>query len=163
MISDFISLIFPEVFIHCKTTLVKGEKQICTNCSSDLPKAVGSNVGFDLLNKFILYPKVTKAYSHLTFSKKGIVQSLLHQLKYEANQDVGIMIGRWFGADLKDAGFNTELILPVPLHVSRLRTRGYNQSDLFSEGLSESLEIPWNNRAVKRTKKTLIQTKKRKN
>ncbi|MDA0193729.1 MAG: ComF family protein [Bacteroidetes bacterium] len=160
MIGDFISLIFPEVCIHCKTTLFKGEKQICTNCTSDLPKSVGSNVGFNLLNKFILFPKVTEAHSYLAFSKKGIVQSLLHQLKYEANQDIGIMIGRWFGADLKEAGFKTELILPVPLHISRLRTRGYNQSDLFSEGLSESLGIPWTNQLVKRTKKTLTQTKK---
>jgi len=148
MISDFISLIFPDVCCHCKSTLVKGEELICTKCVSDLPKSVNSRLGFDLIDKFALNPKVTQAYSYLSFSKKGIVQSLLHELKYQDNGAAGVMLGRWFGAELKDAGFETDLIIPVPLHASKLRSRGYNQSDLFAKGLSESLEKPWTDKVV---------------
>ena len=56
--------------------------------------------------------------------------------------------------------WNPDLLLPIPLHSSRLRTRGYNQSDLIAEGLAEILEIKWSNQVVKRTKKTTTQTSK---
>ena len=55
-----------------------------------------------------------------------------------------------------------DLIVPVPLHLSRLRQRGYNQSDFFAKGLAEVLRIPWSNKYLQCSKKTTTQTKKSK-
>ncbi len=74
-------------------------------------------------------------YSHLLayvhFHKKGIVQKLLHELKYNHKEEIGTMLGRWFGHDLLLAGFQNEfdIIVPVPLHPSKLKKRGYEPND----------------------------------
>jgi ComF family protein len=44
--------------------------------------------------------------------------------------------------DLFVAGFGAELILPVPLHVRRLRQRGFNQALLLAELFSHRWKVP---------------------
>ena len=48
------------------------------------------------------------------------------------------------------------------MHSSKLRSRGYNQSASFAQGLAETLHIPWCNHHLQRIKKTVTQTKKNK-
>lgn len=54
--------------------------------------------------------------------------------------------------------FEPTCFVPVPVHSSRLRERGFNQALILAEGLSEGLDIPIKE-ALKRTKKTLPQKK----
>jgi ComF family protein len=92
------------------------------------------------------------------------VQHLLHQLKYHNHPEVGIRLGHAFGFDLVKAGHQNsfDLIIPVPLHPSRKRKRGYNQSAKFAEGLSDILKIPYDDDVSLRTVSTSTQTKKNK-
>jgi ComF family protein len=64
--------------------------------------------------------------------------------------------------ELLDSGMGGEfdVIIPVPLHVSRMRKRGYNQSAKFAEGLSEALKIVWEESISLRVSATNTQTKK---
>jgi ComF family protein len=55
-----------------------------------------------------------------------------------------------------------DFIIPVPLHPSKRRKRGYNQSEEFGKGLSEILNIPCTEKFLKRIKSTTTQTKKSK-
>lgn len=88
--------------------------------------------------------KPNLAMSFLRFSKKGASQSLLHQLKYKNKPEIGIELGRLYGNILHENGFgkNWDQITPVPLHPLKQKKRGYNQSEQFAKGLSESLGIP---------------------
>jgi ComF family protein len=54
-----------------------------------------------------------------------------------------------------------DFIVPVPLHSSKMRKRGYNQSELLARHISASLSIPYVD-ALKRTKKTLKQSEQSK-
>jgi ComF family protein len=85
-------------------------------------------------------------------------------LKYNNHPEVGVRLGKLYGKDLVDAGFKNkfDLIIPVPLHKSRKRRRGYNQSEKFAEGLSHQLQIPCDENIVERTVKTTTQTRKTK-
>lgn len=69
-----------------------------------------------------------------------------------------------FGKELREQGLEKEfdLIVPVPLHNSRQRKRGYNQSAKFAEGLSSSLDVPWDESISVRKKRTVTQTRKSK-
>jgi ComF family protein len=69
---------------------------------------------------------------------------MLHALKYKSKPEVGHLLGKWYGADLKKTNTfaDCDYIIPVPLHKKRLRKRGYNQSEYFARGLSEELNIP---------------------
>lgn len=100
----------------------------------------------------------------LKMKKGGIVQKMLHQLKYHHHPEIGIKLGKVFGHELlkQDLGKAFDIIIPVPLHVSRLRKRGYNQSAKFAEGLSHSLSVPWDESVSIRKGKTNTQTRKSK-
>ena len=162
MVQDLLALFFPEICLYCKQPTVKGEDMLCTGCLLDLPKT-NDHLSQDktILNKFIAFPQVSRGHAFLRFSKRGIVQRLLHHLKYERNQELGVRLGNWYGKELESTmpKEDHDLIVPTPLHVSKLRTRGYNQSDLIAQGLSESLGIPWSGQVLKRVKKTMTQTK----
>jgi ComF family protein len=58
--------------------------------------------------------------------------------------------------------YKADMIIPIPLHISRMRKRGYNQSELFARGLAEVLKIPLICNAIIRNVKTETQTRKNK-
>jgi ComF family protein len=104
------------------------------------------------------------AWAFLKFQKGGIVQHLLHQMKYNNHPEVAVLLGRIFGHDLHCAGlsYSFDLIVPIPLHAHRQRRRGYNQSAKFAEGLSFSMGVPWDETISIRKKRTATQTRKSK-
>lgn len=89
---------------------------------------------------------------------------MLHSLKYNNHPEIGITLGEVYGEELYEANFSKEfdIILPVPLHVSRKRKRGYNQSEEFAKGLSQSMDLPTSGDALERIVKTETQTRKTK-
>lgn len=74
------------------------------------------------------------------------------------------MLGNVYGDRMIDANLAGafDLIIPVPLHPSRKRKRGYNQSAKFAEGLGQKLGIPFSDDLVRRKVKTETQTRKTK-
>ena len=96
------------------------------------------------------------------FAKGGRTQKLIHKLKYDGKRKVGIKLGNLYGRMLKESPYfhKIDLIVPVPLHPRKKQKRGYNQSDLFAQGLSEEMEIPRAPNALKRLEMTETQTKK---
>ncbi len=82
------------------------------------------------------------ATAFLKMPKNGMVHTLIHELKYHENKNVGVRLGKLFGHELtKSTTMNQfDIILPVPLHPKRLYTRGYNQCDCIVSGLEQTLE-----------------------
>jgi len=162
ILSDFVSLFFPEYCLGCSEGLVKGEEILCTKCLAELPHTGYIDIEENpIKEKFIGRLPVQNAWAFLRFRKEGIVQHLLHQLKYNNQSEIGIRLGKLFGHELKEKGFSQfDLIVPLPLHASRKKNRGYNQSEKFAEGLSASLDIPVNSDCCVRLKNTQTQTRK---
>ncbi|GAB2460291.1 amidophosphoribosyltransferase [Hymenobacter qilianensis] len=164
-LSDFVTLIFPQVCLACEESLARGEDHICTGCRAQFPYTDYHKLPPSenpLARKFWGKLPVRYSLSYLRFLRRGRVQHLLHQLKYQGQRDIGRVLGRWYGAELADHGLATDfdLIVPVPLHPRKLAKRGYNQSDTFAEGLSLSLEVPWSAATLQRTEYTTSQTQK---
>ena len=161
-ISDFVSLIFPRVCVHCSRALTRKEEFLCLECELGLPKRSGWANKEQLLKKFAFQPKVTGAYAYLEFIKEGVVQKLIHQLKYQGKKELGIWLGRKYGTELKPIinSSSIDVIIPSPLHRNRIRQRGYNQSEQIAIGLSESLDTPIDSKAVTRVQETTSQTRK---
>jgi ComF family protein len=162
---DFITLFFPNHCLGCSNSLFKGEEILCTRCILELPKT-RYHEQFDNTIKSRLSGRIalTYALAFLKFRKTGVVQHLLHQLKYNNHPEVGVRLGKLYGKDLVEAGYEDkfDLIVPVPLHSSRKRRRGYNQSEKFAEGLSDLMQIPCDENIVERKIKTTTQTRKTK-
>lgn len=142
-LNDFVALFFPNICLGCENALPSGLSYICPTCQYNLPKTHNYKTEVPHIEQKLagsIQFKYLLAYLH--FHKKGIVQKLLHELKYNHKDEIGVMLGRWFGHDLLLAGFREEFdcIVPVPLHPSKLKKRGYNQSEAFANGLSEVLK-----------------------
>jgi ComF family protein len=161
-ISDFTSLFFPEYCLGCFAGMVKGEEILCTKCLAELPLTGYLDIDENpIKEKFIGRLPIKNAWAFLRFRKEGIIQHLLHQLKYNNQPEIGIRLGKLFGRELNARGFSQfDLIIPLPLHTSRKKNRGYNQSAKFAEGLSYSLNIPFNSECCVRLKNTQTQTRK---
>jgi len=159
----FLSLFYPNLCLACGNTPPMPKRLICTSCQYYLPK---TNFHLEKENTFTerlwgRFPLHTaSAFYH--FTKGGRIQRLIHHLKYNNKPEVGYMIGLRYGDILRKAPLyrSVDLILPVPLHPKKQRQRGYNQSDTFAKGLSESMEIPYMKNILVRNKMTDTQTKK---
>jgi ComF family protein len=163
--TDFIGLFFPKYCRGCEDALVHGEELICTKCILEMPR---SNYHLEKENPFYkrINGRIPVKYvmTLFKFVKGSRVQHVLHSLKYKNQPELGNLLGRVYGADLKKSGYEKEfdLIIPVPIHISRRRKRGYNQSDEFGKGLSEILNIASSDEVMARRSKTDTQTKKSK-
>jgi len=52
---------------------------------------------------------------------------------------------------------SADVIIPVPLHPTRLNERGFNQSELLAKGLSRQLKLPFDTTSLQRTRATVAQ------
>jgi len=59
------------------------------------------------------------------------LRELIHLLKYEHVRPAAGVLGRMLGEVIQElaAEFNTAIVVPVPLHASKLRQRGFNQAE----------------------------------
>ena len=146
MFQNLINLFFPKVCLSCNLILLDNEMYVCTNCRHDLPVTNYHIEDSDRVKKiFYGRVKLEKATALLRFQKKGIVQQLMHNLKYKGHQEIGTFLGAWLGDELKNNNDykDIDLVIPVPLHKRKLRKRGYNQVTLFSKEIAKSLNIEY--------------------
>lgn len=163
MLTDFLSLIFPKVCMSCGKSLFKSEENICTYCLYHLPKTnFHHHPDNPVMKLFWGRATIFSAASLYNFMKGGKVQHLIHQLKYRGKQEIGLSLGKHYGRELKTSPFfsGVNVAIPVPLHPKKLKKRGYNQSETFAQGLSESLEIDYPGNVLVRTAASATQTKK---
>ena len=165
ILMDFVSLFFPQHCLGCGMSLAKGEEVICTVCMLEMPQTEYHKVRGNPLEHRLSYRIPIKyAMALFKFSKSGRVQHMLHELKYKDHPEIGVALGRVYASKIADAQLRNEfdVIVPVPLHPTRIRKRGYNQSAKFAEGLAETLNVPAACDLMIRRTKTETQTRKSK-
>ena len=152
-----LNLFFPKVCEACNSILLDNEVTICTNCRHQLPI---TNFHFDDPEavKKIVYGRVKleQATALLHFSKKGIVQELLHNLKYRNHKHISSFFGKWLGEELKTIKTYHEIdvVVPVPLYKTKLRKRGYNQVEGFGKEIAKALNAEYNDKVLIKAKAT---------
>lgn len=163
MLKSIINLFFPPACAGCHSFLVNNENVICTICRHNIPLTNHHlNPENEAFKKF--YGRIPVEYTSalLYFHKKGIVQELIHNLKYKGQEEIGTVLGEWYANDLKKDTILQSLdeIIPVPLHKRKLRERGYNQVTNFGKTLSTGLNIPYNPNLLVRNIYSKTQSKK---
>jgi ComF family protein len=160
---DFLSLLFPRLCYACGNHLLRNEKLICTECYVLMPR---TNYHLDENNPvaqlFWGRCKIEKAAAFSFYNRGSRIRNLIHNLKYKGNKEIGYELGRIYGTLLYDSGFTSgmDLIIPVPLHQSKKRQRGFNQSEIISAGLSEAAGLPVDAKVLERKTVTGTQTRR---
>jgi len=149
--------------VHCNSSLVIGEKYLCLACCLQLPetnnhlqkengveKSLWGRIPFD------------RAFSFLYFNQFGLTQKLLHELKYKGNQNLAHYLGETYARKIANTvqSHGIDSIVAIPLHKRKLEKRGYNQSQAFANGISETLGLTDLSSFIIRRKETDTQTKK---
>ncbi|MBF6641341.1 ComF family protein [Flavobacterium sp. J49] len=163
MWNHLVNLFFPKSCAGCHAILLSDEKVICTQCRHEIPLTNHHKIEEnEIFQK--LYGRIPLEFGAALFyfHKKGIVQEMMHQLKYKGNQEIGTIVGDWYASELKDLEQmkNIDYIIPVPLHKRRFRERGYNQVTTFGKSLAQNLNIPYEENVLQRKLYTKTQTKK---
>ncbi len=163
MFKNSINLFFPPVCAGCHSFLVSNENVICTLCRHTIPLTNHHlNPENEAFIKFYGRISIEYASALLYFHKKGIVQELIHNLKYKGQEEIGTVLGEWYAEDLKNSTIiqSVDEIIPVPLHKRKLRERGYNQVTNFGNALSNGLNLPYNPNILVRNIYSKTQSKK---
>lgn len=163
MQNDFLSLIFPKVCYACGKSLFKKEDCICTYCHYHLPRTDFHLKADNPVHKlFWGRVDIHSAAAMYLFNKGSKVQRLIHQLKYRGRKEIGVSLGKYYGRELKKSPqfASADMVIPVPLHLKKLKKRGYNQSALFAQGIAESLQVENEIKVLIRAKASHTQTKR---
>ena len=154
-------LIFPQLCEGCRAPLMQAEQVLCMNCAFQLPctnyhDKPGNETALRIAGR-IPYERAT---SYAYFTAEGLLQHLLHRLKYAGRQRIGMYLGLKAGEALKAAGWaaGIEGIIPIPLHPKKEAARGFNQSAVIAAGMAAALSIPVYPHALRRIRHTESQT-----
>jgi ComF family protein len=162
-LTDFVRLFLPICCMGCHQSLAKAEDILCTRCILDLPFLdYAQNADNALARRLISVTVFENAFALLKFQKAGIVQNLMHELKYNHHPEIGSKLGMIMGHRLIQSGFKGkwDIIIPVPLYRNREIQRGYNQCEAFARALGFCLEAETDKTILIRSKQTRTQTKK---
>ena len=157
-------LLYPPVCPFCGEVQKPG-KGICDSCREKLPiineprcMRCGKPVRYeeqeycrDCAGRDYAYDQGRSLWLHVPPVTQAIYQFKFHNKRYYADIFAGEM-ARQYGGWIRAREIGE--ILPVPLHPSRLRARGFNQACLLAEGLSRELQIPVGKNVVYRIRKT---------
>lgn len=163
MLKDLFSLIFPRQCPGCNQPLSRREGEVCLNCITDLPRTNSHQFPIDNELYFRLAGKVAieGAIAMYYFDKHGKAKRIIRALKYKNRPGIGKYLGEEWGAALTGTPWlkNIDLLVPVPLHAKKMRTRGYNQAERIAVGLGKPLDIPVDSKSLVRVMESESQTR----
>ncbi len=86
----------------------------------------------------------------------GVARRALHTIKYAGERRLAIPLGDAVAARWARAGGPADVVVPVPVHASRRRERGYDQAELIAATTARRLGVP-EVAAVERVRATTAQ------
>lgn len=164
MLNDLAYLFFPVHCSACDNPLHKNERLICSSCRHKLPLTNFHYSNAEILEK-VFYGRVLIANitALFVFEKQGLVQNLIHNLKYRNQEKISTELGKWLGHELSQITAYQEIdaVIPVPLHKLRLKERGYNQVAEFGREISLKLNAQYVENVLKKNIHTAKQSKRK--
>lgn len=160
-------MIYPARCPICHEIVQPGYDMICEKCVPLLPLNCGyqcEKCGKPVEHTGELCPDCTES-EHIF--KKGmgifyyddIMRSSIHKFKYQGRQEYGRFYGNaaWKYGQEQLKKWNPQVLVPVPVHISRKIQRGYNQAEVIARVLAEQMGVPVAADVVIRKKRTKAQ------
>ncbi len=153
LVSGVLDLIYPPLCLICEKRLAQNEEQVCLNCLDSFKLIGKPHEHFSVPGKI----SITSAWALFEFDTP--FQSLIHHLKYSRRRKpVMTVLNHYRQQIIRQLPDVYDLVISIPLHVRKLRERGYNQVDDMSSWLAAQLGARSGNELVVRTKYTQTQT-----
>lgn len=149
---------------------VSADGRLCSECFANINfitspycKKCGKPFEYHLSNKELFCPECLSHKSPFRMCRSAVIyddnsKKLILDFKFFDHLENKSLLANWLllaGKDIFSEG--VDLLIPVPLHFSRLLKRKYNQSAVLCDALSKLSHIPANYKALRKTKHTLPQ------
>ena len=160
-------LLFPRRCPVCDRPVKPAGKKICDSCRGKLKfvsKEYCMKCGKPLLGVHDEYCEDCRRKKHeftqgMSLYEYKSAASSIYRFKYAKRREYaefyGEELSERFGEIIR--GWNIDAFVPVPIHETRKRERGYNQAELLAEQLGRRLKIPVKKNLLVRCKKTTPQ------
>ncbi|MCM1163527.1 MAG: ComF family protein [Muribaculaceae bacterium] len=146
LLDDLIDILLPRVCTVCHKPLVKGEDVMCLRCLAELPLTHLHRHQPNAIHERLasIRSRVERCGSMFFYNKLNPYSRLIISAKYHGRPSVARKLAEMYAPELLQAGFfdGIDLILPIPIHFTKLLTRGYNQSAYIAQGISKITGIP---------------------
>lgn len=162
---DLYRLFFPPRCAVCDTVLGRKETGICEDCGKRLPyvaEPTCMRCGKPIAHDLTLYCGDCRRHRHrfdrgfAVFVYTKEMQESIARFKYRDRQEYALFYARELERKRRAAGYEAEMLVPVPVHRRKLSSRGYNQAKLIAEEMERLSGIP-SAEAVLRRRDTLPQ------
>ena len=134
----------------CKEAVKTIEEPRCFSCGKPV-KTMEAEYCYDCRKTNFAFDQGKSLYLH----QEKVVDAL-YGLKFFNQRINGRLLGEelafHFSREIERWGIQE--IVPIPMHPSKQRRRGFNQSEVIAKGLGKALNIPVNNQLVYRIRKT---------
>ncbi len=160
IVNDIVDFLYPRVCLVSESNLPEDNTNrfVLDSTLANLER-VTKNQLVELRGKV----KSDFAFSLYDFAQKSDFEKIIHHLKYSGMKDLGVFLGEHLAGYVKleidGQKESYDYIIPVPLHKTKVRERGYNQSEYIVKGLSGILNIPFLFDVINRKLYTKSQTK----
>jgi ComF family protein len=136
LIRDLAGLFLPELCVLCSGSLQQGDFYVCPACWTRLP-VFPDRTASPLKS---LRGVLDRLWIGWVFDER--MRRLVHLFKYDCRPEFGaLLIREWLKViPHREELYQTQIILPVPVHRARLRWRGFNQSERLAHSLAEKIE-----------------------
>lgn len=124
----------------------------CEKCGKPVPK--GDSLCYDCTK---MEHSFTEGMGIFLYDE--VMRKSLYKFKYSGRKEYGQFYGMaaWYYGKEKLKAWNPQVIIPIPVHASRLRSRGYNQAEVIADALGRYLKIPVRKNVLIRQSKTVAQ------
>ncbi len=156
-LSDFI---FPPFCVLTNNKLKENEIIFSNSILYKFEIAGNPNFIKEAKNDVLIKKDINFVNIFSLFANFDEVQELIHYIKYSKYKEIGYIFGRHLGKKIKQESIlNYDLIIPVPLHKVKKRSRGFNQAFEIGKGVAEVLNCEVNDKIMIRKRFTITQTK----
>ena len=130
--------------VDCLQTIEAIQPPVCQRCGLPLDEHQTASFSESICRRCQRTPlQLDRLLAYAFYS--GPLRQAIHQFKYEDLRGLAAPLGQLMAEGwraLAPRDLQPDLIVPVPLHPSRQRQRGYNQATLLAQELGASLQIP---------------------
>lgn len=144
LLKDLRDLFLPPTCPVCGGELPEGASTVCNSCRMAAPLTYyWTQIDNPVVHKFWGLIPIINASAFLFFVHGNGYRKLIHSFKYHGNWRPAFEMGQWYGAEMARGGLysDVDIVIPIPLHIRKRLSRGYNQSEYIARGIADSLGI----------------------
>ncbi len=144
----------PGIFLcaDCLSQIEPIASPFCSTCGYPLP-----SLGADCSQCYRYPLRALDSIRSVALFEEGALREVIHCFKYQNMQILGKSLAPLLTTCYTINQMNAHIIVPVPLHTTRQKERGYNQSAILAKQLTEQLDVPTDATSLIRHRKTQAQ------